>query len=146
MAVPTLSTIAEEVRSVLESAELSQEFIPAREHVPEIKLKQLSGLRVVVVGAKKDKKPLTRSVSLHEYEVQVAVQKKVAMSDIESIDVLSALLQEIVDYLHGRKLDAVMEKPLMVAGITIPYVPEHLEQYSTFTGVGKVIIKIGAAN
>jgi hypothetical protein len=65
----------------------------------------------------------------------VAIQKKVDAVDNTTLDPLTALVQEVADFLRGQRL-AALPSAICVAVRNEPiYAPEHLDGLRQFTSV-----------
>ena len=77
----------------------------------------------------------------HEYDIDVAVMRKLQSDDNHEADRYSTLLDEIVDdwkYNAPTGTGAVMT----AAEWLRPYVPEHLQNQRTFTGVVRMTFRL----
>ena len=76
--------------------------------------------------------PGTRAHNQHDYEIDVAVQKKVADQEL---DPLMRLVEEIADHFRSKRLEAMSNVAWGGTAHSPIYAPEHLEQLGQFTSV-----------
>ncbi len=130
-----LIDIADAVVSVLNADGFSEAFTAQRLYRPEFSLKDLTGLRFTVVPRSESIETSTRSTDQFDYEIDVAVQKKLATDTVEEIDDLVSLSELIGDRFRHVTLETAPKAYWVESEIRIPYAPEHLEQCQVFTSV-----------
>ncbi|NJL32249.1 MAG: hypothetical protein HC898_11885 [Phycisphaerales bacterium] len=113
----------------------TQTFTAVRGYCPQFDLAELKTLRVTVVPRKLELASLTRQSNQHDVSVDVAVQKKVLLTDVAQLDDLMMLVEQIGDYFRLRRLTA-LPNVLWLRTENLPvYIPEHLEEKQVFTSV-----------
>ena len=110
----------------------SQSFTAVRKALPAFDLADLAGLHVTVVPKGVEVTGATRSLSQHDYQIDVGVQRKLG-SDLEAeTAAMLALVDEIAAFL-GRR---AMAGAAWVRSVNEPvYSPEHLAEKRLFTSV-----------
>ncbi len=126
--------IAEGIKDELNNTLFSQSFIAKRLYVPRFKLEDMEELQVSVVPKKYSNNILSRPRDQRDYEIDVAVQKKLEEEDNPEIDPLSDLVEEIVDHFRALTLDSVPAQWIGTQNDPI-YAPEHLDQLRQFTSI-----------
>lgn len=127
--------IADAVVQELRGGQFSQPIEVQRHYRPSFELAQMKSLRVSVVPKGIAITGLTRTIDQHEYQVDVAVQKKLAGEGLEEIDDLVGLVEEIADHFGAPRM-ASLPDVLCVKVENIPvYSTEHLEEMRLFTSV-----------
>jgi hypothetical protein len=135
MAVSTLATLSDAVVDALNAAPLSQPFSAVRAYVPQFDLAQMQDLHVTVVPKRVTSQAADRSRSQFEYEIDVAVQKKLDTVDNGAIDDLASLTQEIADLFRTQRLEDYPSAMCLKSQIDPVYALEHLDQLRQFTSV-----------
>jgi len=126
--------IADAVAAELAGGTFTMSFTPVRRVLPSYELSDLAELRVTVVPKAVDITAVARTMSQFDVQVDIGIQKKVSDLDGE-VARLCGLVDEIADYLRGRKL-ASAEYAAWVRTENNPiYAPEHLHEKRTFTSV-----------
>ena len=115
-----------------------------RAYVPRSELEDAESTVVSVVYAGQRAIPDHRSAWRHEYDVDVAVQRKVNLDDNEALDRCSDLLDALVDFWKTRKPTGYQANLIAIAHN--PFVPEHLTEYKQFTGVVRMTFRMTRAN
>lgn len=127
--------IAEAVVQELSGGQFSQPIEVQRYYRPSIELAQMKTLRVSVVPKGIAITGLTRTIDQYEYQLDVAVQKKLVGEGLEEIDGLVGLVEEIADHFSPPRLSSLPDV-LCVKVENIPvYSIEHLEEMRLFTSV-----------
>ena len=103
----TFTDIAEAVKDELNGHDFSQEFEAVRLYQPLFELPEMKTLRVTVVPRGVEMQVSSRSLVQHDYQVDVAVQKKFDTDEAVELDPLMALVEEIADFFRLRRLEAV---------------------------------------
>ena len=134
-----ITTVADAVVTELNSAAegtFSMAFTAQRAYLPIFDLKDMADLHVTVVPKGVSTEASSRSTSQEEYQIDVAVQQKVASLEPVSIDPLMALVQEIVDFWRLRRVTIGAVPAACVKAVNLPvYAPEHLSQMNQFTSI-----------
>ena len=132
--------IADALVTELNDGTFSQTFTSKRFYRPVFDLAEMKDLHVTVVPRSIEMEGATRSLVQHDYQIDIAVQKKV--SDDAQIDGLMGLVQEIADFFRQRRL-AAMPQASWVKTENLPvYAPEHLEQFRQFTSVLTITFRV----
>ena len=110
----------------------SQSLTAERKALPAFDLADLAGLHVTVVPKGVEITGASRSLSQHDYQIDVGVQKKLG-SDLEAeTAAMLALVDEIAAFLRRRS----MAGAAWVRSVNEPiYSPEHLAEKRLFTSV-----------
>jgi len=124
--------IADAVAAELDGGSFSEEFTPERRVLPDFDLAEMAGLKVTVVPKGVEIAGASRSLSQHDVQIDVGVQKKVG-SDLDAeVAALCGLVEEIAAFLKGRRLTAAA----WVRTANEPvYSPDHLAEKRLFTSV-----------
>ena len=117
----------------------SQPFTADRKALPAFDLADLAGLHVTVVPKGVEVTGATRSLSQHDYQIDVGVQKKLG-SDLEAkTAAMLALVDEIAAFLRRR----AMAGAAWVRSVNEPvYSLEHLAEKRLFTSVLTVTYRL----
>ena len=124
--------IADAVVAELNATQFSQPFEAKRSYLPRFDLPEMKDVHVTVVPKGVTVLPGTRVHNQHDYEIDVAVQKKVADA---AIDPLMRLVEEIADHFRSKRLAAMSNVAWAGTAHSPIYAPEHLEQMGQFTSV-----------
>ncbi len=135
MADATIKLIAEAVKDSLNAETFSPPFTAERRYVPVFDLKDMKTLHVTVVAHGLTDEPLDRTKNKEEYQIDVAVQKKLDAADAAEIDPLMALVESIRKHLR-REILPTTPKAFHVKTENVPiYSQEHLSELRQFTSV-----------
>ena len=127
--------IADAVAAELDGGSFSQEFTPERRVLPDFELADLAGLKVTVVPKGVEIAGASRSLSQHDVQVDVGVQKKLG-SDLDAeVAALCGLVEEIAAFLKGRRLTGAGCAAWVRTANEPVYSPEHLAEKRLFTSV-----------
>ncbi len=126
--------IVDAVVAELNGATLSQLVVAERHYLPVFDLGEMKDLHVTVVPRAMIVQPAGRTLLQHDYSVDIAVQKKAAPDDADTIDGLMALVEEIAAFFKLRSIVGVPGAWVKTEHAPI-YSPEHMEQYRQFTSV-----------
>ena len=128
-------TIADAVTAALNAGGFLQPFTAARLYRPLFELKDMGTLHVTVVPRGLTIEPLDRGRDQHDYQVDVAVQKRLASENAAEVDSLMDLVEQIGDRFRHKVLET--DPPAVCVKVeNVPiYAPEHLEQLRQFTSV-----------
>ena len=132
-----ITDIAEAVVSELNGGSFSQTFTAERGYAPAFELPEMKDLHVTVVPKGAAVMPGSRGHNQHDYQIDVAVQKKLSAvaADNAEIDALMALVEEIADFFRLRRLAAKPEAIWVKADNAPIYSSEHLSELRQFTSV-----------
>jgi hypothetical protein len=130
----TIVTIAEAVVDEINAASFSQPLVAARHYTPSFELSEMSTLKVSVVPRSVTSKALDRARDSFEYQIDVAVQKRVDES-LAALDELMQLVEEIADHLRTSPLTTLPEVRCMEVVNAPIYASEHLQELRQFTSL-----------
>jgi len=130
----SIVAIADAVTADLNGNTFSQTFIAQRLYLPVFDLQSMSELKVTVVPKGITSSSLDRSRDNFDYQIDVAVQKKVN-SQIEVIDSLMRLVEEIGDYFRSNPLSSYPGARCTNVENTPVYAQDHLQELRQFTSV-----------
>jgi hypothetical protein len=133
--VPVITQIADAVVQELNGHEFSQPLEAKRYYRPLFDLAAMADLHVSVVPKAASAERLDRSRHQEEYQVDVAVQKKVEALDNTALDPLAGLVEEIGLFLRDRRLGACPAAVWLRTENVPIYAPEHLDELRQFTSV-----------
>ena len=131
----TIVAIASAVAESLNGTNFTMPFTAARLYRPMFTLAELAGLQVTVVPRANDETAADRARSQNDYQIDVAVQKKLVMADTDELDPLMALVEEIQTHFRRSRLAAYPGAAWTKAVNEPAYVPEHIDQHKVFTSV-----------
>jgi len=127
--------IADAVAAELAGGSFSEEFTPERRVLPDFELADLAGLRMTIVPKGVEIAGASRSLSQHDVQIDVGVQKKLG-SDLDAeVAALCGLVEEIAAFLKGRRLAGVPNAAWVRTANEPVYSPEHLAEKRLFTSV-----------
>ena len=125
--------LADAIVTDLNDHAFSQPFTAARGYLPTFELPELGDLKVTVVPKEDEGKLDTRSSSLHDYSIDIGIQKKPPTIDNGALDPLMLLTQEVADFfLFGMRPSGAT---LFSNDIRILYLQDHLHKLRQFTSV-----------
>jgi hypothetical protein len=132
-----ITQIAEAVKDVLATAQLSQSFVVERAYLPRIEAKNLTGIKALVVPHAVETEALTRNSEQNEYAIHVGVHARVDVTNLAEADAVMALADEIK--LHLR------QTPLALPGVSwlssqleAVYSPKHLAEQGVLVSLIRV--------
>ena len=128
-----LVQIADAVVAELNGPELA--LGAERAYVPAFELEEMDTLRVTVVPKSTTESQHSRSISVLECKVDVAVQKRVPAGDTNAVDELMQLVNRIAAQLRRRKLAHCPEAVWIGTEYPAVFAPEHLAELHQFTSV-----------
>ena len=106
-----------------------------RHYRPRFELADMGVLHVTVVPKGLELTTAGRGIAQDDVQIDVAVQKKLATTDMAEIDALMALVEQIADFLRQRRL-AGAPGAAWVRTENVPvYSAEHLGELRQFTSV-----------
>lgn len=136
MSGSTLIEVADAVVAGLNAGEFSQEFEATRKPFVRTDLKDLAELDVAVIPVAERVSIFDRSSDEHEYDVSIAVRKRLTSVTNAATDPLAKLTDEFKQHFR-RKIFA--EPDVRFTGAEVqPYSPEHLEKQNAFFAVVKL--------
>jgi len=130
----SIVAIADAVTAELNGNTFTQTFTAQRLYLPVFDLQSMSELKVTVVPKGITSSSLDRSRDNFDYQIDVAVQKKVN-SQIEVIDSLMRLVEEIGDYFRSNPLSSYPGARCTNVENTPVYAQDHLQELRQFTSV-----------
>lgn len=130
-----MAALLEAVVAELNNEGWSLDFEAVREYRPRVTLADLQNLRVTVVPRSLVIEPSSRGEDIWEYQIDIAIQRKLSEDSSEEIDALTRLSQEIVSHFRHRRLAGLPSCVCVkVENDTISAV-EHLDELLCFTGI-----------
>lgn len=138
----TLIQVADAVAGSLQGAILSQPFSVARKYVPKVDLSALEELHVTVAPKSLQITKATRDTDYFDCTVDIGIQRRVNPESNEAIDVLSDLVQEIIEHLRSRPLPDYPDAMLTVTLNDPAFSLEHLDELRTFTSVVSLTYRV----
>jgi hypothetical protein len=133
--VAVVTDIADAVVTELNAHTFSQAFTAVRHYRPIFDLAEMQDLHVTVVPKGLAMQRADRTRHQVDYEIDVAIQQKVAVVDAATLDPLMGLVEEVIDYFRNARLAAVPEAVCMGVRNEPVYAPEHLDELRQFTSV-----------
>ena len=130
----SIVAIADAVTAELNGNTFTQTFTAQRLYLPVFDLQSMSDLKVTVVPKGITSSSLDRSRDNFDYQIDVAVQKKVN-SQIEVMDSLMRLVEEIGDYFRSNPLSSYPGARCTNVENTPVYAQDHLQELRQFTSV-----------
>ena len=134
----TIIDIADAVAATLNAPGepgFSQSFTAQRKALPAFELADLAGLHVTVVPKAVEVTGASRSLSQHDYQIDVGAQQKLG-SDLEAdVAALCGLVEEIAAFLGRRPLTGAAGVAWVRSANEPVYSPEHLAEKRLFTSV-----------
>jgi len=127
--------IADAVAAELDGGSFSQEFTPERRVLPDFELADLAGLKVTVVPKGVEITGASRSLSQHDVQIDVGVQKKLGSELDAEVAALCGLVEEIAGFLKGHRLTGAPGTAWVRTANEPVYSPEHLAEKRLFTSV-----------
>jgi len=129
--------IADAVTAELNAVEspLASLATARRAYRPVFDLKEMKDLHVTVVPRGVERSTAGRGLAQREVQIDIGIQKKPAELSQAELDGLMALVENIADYLRGRRLGLTPEAVWVKTENAPIFAPEHLEQWRQFTSV-----------
>jgi len=141
----TIVDIADAVAATLNAPGepgFSQSLTAERKALPAFELADLTGLHVTVVPKAVEVTGASRSLSQHDCQIDVGVQKKLG-SDLDGeVATLCGLVEEIAAFLRRRPLASVPGAAWVRSANEPVYSPEHLAEKRLFTSVITVTYRL----
>ncbi|MGB2820657.1 MAG: hypothetical protein WBF17_06720 [Phycisphaerae bacterium] len=141
----TIIDIADAVAATLNAPGepgFSQSFTAERKALPAFELADLAGLHVTVVPKGVEIAGASRSLSQHDYQIDVGVQKKVGSELEADVAALCGLVEEIAVFLRRRSLAGVSGAVWVHSANEPVYSLEHLAEKRLFTSVLTVAYRL----
>lgn len=138
-----LIDIANAVYAELSKVSLSQYFNAERVYKDELELEVAKDLRVTVMPGSVVSTVNSRSTTRQEFQIDVAVRKKLETETIEEVDGLMTLIDEIDKFMQFRKLEDYPAATWTASKTKYPWVPEHLRSLRQYTGLLVLTYRIG---
>lgn len=139
-------TIAAAVVTTLNAATLSQSVTFTRSYVPREQLEDHATLACHVVYAGQRASADSRSCWLHEYDIDIGIQKKFSSDVVTESDTQADLLEEIVDLFKTTRPSGTAARMTGVDFLYPSGVPDHMTNYKQFTGVVRLTFRLVRTN
>jgi hypothetical protein len=109
-----LTDVADAVVTVLNAADLSQEFTAVRLWNTRRPLTDLSALRIDVVPSQPSvrSEPIARDTFQNDVSLDIAIRKKADIANVAELDTLANLVEEIADLFQQNTLTALPDASL----------------------------------
>lgn len=133
MANAEIIDLADAIVTALNAGTFSESFTAERGYLPTFDLPDMDTLRVTVVPRQEEGRLDTRNSSVHEYSIDIAIQKKPTALTNTLLDALMRVVQEIADFFL---FDTNPENTTLITpSIRILYLQDHLQKFRQFTSV-----------
>lgn len=106
-----------------------------RAYSPVFDLHDMKDLHVTVVPRGLEMSAASRSLTQSEVQIDIGVQEKLDSKEQSEIDGLMVLVEQIADYLRGRRLGAVPEVVWLKTENNPIFAQEHMGELRQFTSV-----------
>ncbi len=130
-----IADIADAIVAELNAGGFSQPIEASRCYLPKFDLAEMKDLHVTVVPKGVAITAGTRNQNQHDYEIDIAVQKKLTAMDNGEIDTLVGLVDEIADHFRMKRFDNLRAAVWVKTQHEPIYAQEHLDQMRQFTSV-----------
>ncbi|MDD4788816.1 MAG: hypothetical protein PHO07_16715 [Pirellulales bacterium] len=137
-----IADIADSIVAELNAGGFSQPLSATRCYLPKFDLAEMKDLHVTVVPRGVAVTAGTRNHNQHDYQIDIAVQKKLTAADNGEIDALMSLVDEIADHFRLKRLDNLRAAVWVKTQHEPIYAPEHLDQLRQFTSVLTVTFRM----
>ena len=127
-----IADIAEQVAAELNAGSFSLPFFSERHYLPRFDQTEMDELRVLVVPRGIVVERSARDSWQHDYQVDVAVGRKVADEETSTLDPLVGLVEEIAEYMRGRALSTDPAAHCVAVENAPIYSPDHLDDKRLF--------------
>lgn len=135
--------ITEAVVASLNATMFSLPFTAVRSYLPQYKLAEMQTLRVTVVPRSAVLSSVDRSRSQTDLAVDIAIQKKYALGTNPELDLLTSLVEEILEHTRThRQLEGLPQVHWVKSEFTALYAPDHMEKFRQFTSVLTVTYRV----
>jgi hypothetical protein len=133
--VASTADIAQAVAEDLNRHAFALPFSAVRAYLPLYDLGEMSDLHVTVVPVARTTSPGTRDLLQVDHRIEIAVQQKVPVEEVEAVDPLLALVRSIANHLVAHPIDAVPGAHWIRTEHSPFIAPEHLHELRQFTSV-----------
>ncbi len=130
-----IADIADAIVAQLNAGGFSQPLTASRCYLPKFDLAEMKDLHVTVVPRGVAITAGTRNHNQHDYQIDIAVQKKLTAVDNGESDTLVGLVDEIADHFRMKRLDSFRAAMWVKTQHEPIYAQEHLDQMRQFTSV-----------
>lgn len=130
-----VTDIADAVVTELNAADFGQSIDAERHYVPDFELPEMKSLHVSVVPKAATTNVASRGLNQRDYQVDVAVQRKLETSDNAELDELLGLTESIGDHFGNKRLKSYPTAMWVRTEHKPIYSVEHIEQFRQFTSV-----------
>ena len=110
--------------------------------LPEYQLSDLKDLRLTVVPASMEIESASRALSQHDVRIDIGVQKKLGQDLDAEVAELCELVDEIVEFLKQRRLQAAPDVAWVKTANEPIYAADHLSEQRLFTSVLAVTYRV----
>lgn len=124
--------IADLVADEINSGSFGEEFLAARDVLPEFDLSELFNLKVTVVPKSVEITPATRDLNYFDVAIDIGIQQKIGKDTDAEVARLSDVVSEIVLFLNKRDIEIAKFKSIANEPV---YIPEHLSEKRLFTSI-----------
>jgi len=124
--------VAAAVADQIAALTLPQTVTPELTPVPSLEFKELKSLKVLVCPRSRKSTLIARNLSDKVYEIDVAIVKKIAMDDLDS---MLQLVEAIEAGVEGKTLTALPSVRCVDVANEPVYAPEHLRMRQQFTSI-----------
>jgi hypothetical protein len=131
----TIIDVANAVVVQLNGGSFSQPFTARRLYRPRFDLSEMRTLHVTVVPKALAINSLSRGGDSHEYQIDVAVQKKFETESTEELDPLVGLVEEIADQFRTPRLASLPSAVCVKIENKPVYAQEHFDEFRQFTSI-----------
>lgn len=138
----TLTDIAQAVAGELAGGTFAVAFTPRYRDLVDFTPEQLAAVEVSVVPAGITTARHDRHRRALEYQVDVAIQKRVDPHSQAETFPLHQLAEDIDSFLFDRPLAAVPEARWLKSELLTPAHPQHLDELHVFTSVARFTYRI----
>lgn len=116
------------------TAGLLPAMTPELDFVPSLEPKDLIGIKIIVCPRSRRSAIVTRAASSKEYEIDIAVLKKITNAELP--DMLQ-LCEQLETFFEGRKIAPAEMPSVSCTEVNNDpvYVPEHIRTRRQFTGI-----------
>jgi len=130
-----ITQIADAVVEELNGHTFSQPLTAQRLYRPQFDLSEMKTLHVTVVPKALAINSLSRGSDSHEYQIDVAVQKKFETETAEELDPLVGLVEEIADHFRTPRLASLPSAVCVKVENKPVYAQEHFDEMRQFTSI-----------
>jgi hypothetical protein len=135
--------VAEAVKDALNAGTFSQPVTAERKYLPLFTLPDMKDLHVTVVPKGVTVSSLGRNRNQYDYQVDVAVQKKLADEGPSDVDPLMSLVEEVADFFRLKRLAGYPNAVWARTENAPVYDPEHLKELRQFTSLLTFTFRVG---